>query len=204
MYESGKLFVFEGPDGSGKTTLSLALAEYLRSQGVECDYFAFPGKESDTLGKLVYELHHRAQVIGTPKITAASLQLLHVAAHIDAIESKIIPALNTGRAVVLDRFWWSTLVYGTVWGANREALKKMVQVEKTYWAANSPTIVFLIEREKPSDSPATGTDNKAVSEEYHKIALQEAAYYSICYIENDCEVADALSKVIKHITSVRS
>ena len=35
---SGKLIVFEGPDGVGKTTLAHELVSHLRSNGIECEY----------------------------------------------------------------------------------------------------------------------------------------------------------------------
>src|SRR5207249_4525469 len=114
MRPIGKLIVFEGPDGSGKTTLSRLFADRARELGVPCDWFAFPGREGGTLGKHVYEIHHNLQTVGVKAINPASLQLLHIAAHIDALEGRILPALKQGRHIVLDRFWWSTLVYGVV------------------------------------------------------------------------------------------
>src|ERR1044071_4273325 len=128
--EHGKLFVFEGPDGSGKTTLSHAFVEYLKSKGVECDYFAFPGQEPGTIGRLVYDLHHDPRDVEVESLTPTSLQLLHIAAHVDAIESKILPALKKGRTVVLDRFWWSTWVYGKVGGVSPKILRAMIQLER--------------------------------------------------------------------------
>lgn len=195
----GQLFIFEGPDYSGKTTLALALSEYLRSKGIDCDYCAFPGKESGTLGRLVYELHHGLEATGIRTINATSLQLMHIAAHVDTIESRILPALKTGRNIVLDRFWWSTLVYGTVGGANREMLLKMVELEQICWADHAPAAIFLLQRLNQRNSPMTETGWKAVSDEYHRVASQETGNYPIHYVRNDGDVADSLTNVIKHI-----
>lgn len=197
MCEPGKLFVFEGPDDSGKTTLAIAFAEYSRRKGIECDYCASPGTEIGTLGTLVYGVHHDPHSMGVQAITATSLQVLHVAAHIDAIESKILPALKTGRNVVLDRFWWSTLVYGRVGGANRAALERMVDLEQVCWADHSPDGVFLIQTSNPIAGPTTD-DWKAVSKEYVKVAAQEANRYPVWYVENNGGFADALSQILKH------
>ena len=133
MKEKGRLYVFEGLDGSGKTTLAHALADCLNSAGFECDYFAFPGREDGTLGKLVYELHHNSTELGIKSIKSTSLQLLHIAAHIDAIESRILPVLNKGRYVILDRFWWSTWVHGVVGGVNQRLLQVMINLECVHW-----------------------------------------------------------------------
>ena len=80
----GQLFIFEGPDGTGKTTLSLRLVEWLTSQGHHSRYVSSPGRIEGSLGELVYNLHHSPEQYGLHGITPATKQLLHVAAHIDA------------------------------------------------------------------------------------------------------------------------
>jgi thymidylate kinase len=108
----GQLLIFEGPDGTGKTTLSHRLVEWLTSQGHHARYVSSPGRIEGSLGELVYNLHHSPEGYGLRSITPAAKQLLHVAAHIDALHSTIIPALESGEIVVMDRFWWSTVAYG--------------------------------------------------------------------------------------------
>lgn len=198
MPSQGRMFVFEGADNVGKTSLSESTAEYVKGMGLSCEYFAFPGRAQGTLGKHVYGLHHDALRAGITSITPTSLQLLHIAAHIDAIESRILPALESGRTVVLDRFWWSTLVYGRVGGANEVLLKQMVELERVSWTTQSPTVVFLIQRSKPIGGNATD-DWKAVSKEYMKLAAQEAGSYPVRYVQNDGLLSEALSQVICRI-----
>src|SRR5688572_6476007 len=98
----GQLYVLEGPDGVGKSTIAQALAEALHSAGLQAEVFSFPGREAGTLGQLVYRLHHDCVGLGVESVTESSRQALHVAAHIDAIETRILPALRKGIHVVLD------------------------------------------------------------------------------------------------------
>ncbi|MGH9908009.1 MAG: nucleotide kinase domain-containing protein, partial [Pyrinomonadaceae bacterium] len=192
MQKHGRLFIFEGPDDSGKTTLSLAFAEHLRSKGIKCDHFAFPGRDVGTLGKLVNNVHHNPQTMGVRSIIPSSLQLLHVAAHVDAIECKILPALKSGRSVVLDRFWWSTWVYGKVSGVNHNILKSIIRSERIAWGKACPTIIFLITRES-----VDRTENyKQLSTEYAILATREARRNRVRYIENEGTVAEALAEIV--------
>ncbi len=94
--DRGCLIVFEGPDGVGKTTLAKALVKELIRRGTRCDYFSFPGRDPGTLGRLVYEVHHDPGKFGIHHIDPTSLQVLHIAAHLDAIRGRLLPALEEG------------------------------------------------------------------------------------------------------------
>ncbi len=59
----GGLLVFEGPDRTGKTTLANALAARLEDFGYKCIVRSFPGRDEGTLGKVVYDVHHRSGVL---------------------------------------------------------------------------------------------------------------------------------------------
>src|ERR1035437_6266990 len=111
MRTRGRLIVFEGPDEVGKTTLAEAAIAALREQGEKVLSAAFPGNIPGTLGEFIYRLHHAPRDFGVQQIGPESLQMLHIAAHLDAIDRIIMPALNAGTSVILDRFWWSTLIY---------------------------------------------------------------------------------------------
>jgi thymidylate kinase len=193
-HKHGKLFVFEGPDGSGKSTLSLAFVEHLRSKGIECDHFAFPGQNAGTLGKLVHDLHHDPHMAGVESITPTSLQLLHIAAHIDAIDSRILPALRKGKSVVLDRFWWSTWVYGKVSGVNHNSLKAMIRSERIAWGKVCPATVFLIGRTVPNQTQ----NYEQLFAEYMNLASREARRNPVRYIKNEGTVAETLAEIVSN------
>src|SRR5438045_3271890 len=105
--QTSQLFVFEGANEVDKSTLAAMLTRKLRRENGACDLFAFPGNKTGTLGRHIHNLHHSTNKFGIKRIEATSLQLLHIAAHVDSITSRILPALRHGRLVVLDRYWWS-------------------------------------------------------------------------------------------------
>jgi dTMP kinase len=142
----GRLFVFEGVDATGKTTLCNELVEILRGEHKPVRHCHFPGKRKGTLGELVYKIHHgHGSEFGVLTIDPCSLQLLHIAAHVDTIESEIKPALRDGEWVILDRFWWSTYVYGLDNGVQESQLRLMINVEINAWGTLKPDIIFLVD-----------------------------------------------------------
>jgi thymidylate kinase len=193
MSELGKLFVFEGPDGVGKTTLSRGFAEHLSALGVQCEHMSFPGHRQGSLGSVVYKLHHEPSAFGLDGLAPTSLQLLHIAAHIDAIERQIMPALHAGRHVVLDRFWWSTFVYGVVSGISRSTLLQMIELELGAWQGVKPDRLFLIRRERPLRNEPSSWP--VLMEEYVRLAARENGSYPVLEIRNESSVADAMRSI---------
>lgn len=188
----GRIIVFEGPDGVGKTTLSSSLVKALRKSGKSCVHLSFPGNEPGTLGKLIYQLHHAPKRFGIGQPTPTSLQLLHLAAHIEVINKKILPAIKKGQWVILDRYWWSLWVYGLVGGVPREVLTRMVDIEKKYWGGISP-LIFLIERK----NKLTGLGRKLLKE-YQNLAVEQGRIFSVHHIDN----SDTIKRAMQNINNI--
>ncbi|WP_447916447.1 dTMP kinase [Delftia acidovorans] len=197
MRSTGKLYVFEGPDSVGKSTLSKLFADYLGRVGEECVYLAFPGNDNGTVGSLIYKIHHCPQDLGISEPSYAALQMLHVAAHIDAIQSKIIPALSAGKSVVLDRFWWSTIVYGKLGGLNESLLGLIIAPEDYIWAGNHPDAVFLLERKRPFEFPAS-KDWKKCATLYLELAAIQEIRHRVIRISNEGSIDDALAFALRN------
>lgn len=192
----GNLYVFEGADGVGKSELSRRFFENLTKSGINCEYLAFPGKDAGTLGKLIYDIHHESGRFGIHAISATSLQILHIAAHVDAIENRIIPALKAGRSVVLDRFWWSTKVYGIVAGASKEILDAAVRMELLAWGNVKPTMAFLIHRNKPLRKEPIDKWKKWCTV-YDSLAAEQAKHHDVLLIDNNGSVDDSMHTIIR-------
>jgi len=96
--------VFEGGDGSGKSTQSRALYRRLQRQGYPTLLTREPGgtPSGEVIRRLLKNQQH---------ISSLSELLLFVAARAQLVESVIEPALGTGTNVISDRYTASTVAY---------------------------------------------------------------------------------------------
>lgn len=195
----GQFIVFEGVDGVGKTTLAESLLRTLRRDGIPCLGASFPGREPGTLAAHIYRLYHNPHRFAVRSINHEAIQLLLTAAHIEVIQSKVLPALRRGRTVVLDRFWWSTWVYGQASGVSGPVLKSLLAVEDLAWAGVVPTMVFLVTRRNAGrrrESRKVDAQSRLVSL-YKSLARREASLgkYQVSILANDASISEAVQTV---------
>lgn len=102
-----KFIVFEGLDGTGKSTQIKLLAEYLRSKGES----VFVDTEPSSLetGKLIRRVLS-GEVPSSPWGTAALFLADRINQNTDR-ENGIQKHLNDGDTVILDRYYFSTFAY---------------------------------------------------------------------------------------------
>lgn len=200
LKRQGKLIVFEGPDGVGKSTISRAIAATLEKLGEPCVLMSFPGQEEGTLGGHVYALHHDLPGHGiTQGVSPVAMQTLHVAAHADVIARRILPELAGGRHVVLDRFWWSTWVYGMVGGSDDSALEKLIEFERALWGGVKPSVAFLIRRDHPIDRSEERELWGHLDREYVRLAGRECDAHPVLTVQNARSLNDAVESVLKFL-----
>ena len=203
MAEPGRLIVFEGPDGVGKSAIAEALTSAIGRRGVRCERLSFPGRDEGSLGRHIYELHHDPGRFGIPRLTPESLQLLHIAAHLDAISSRIVPTIHAGFWIVLDRYWWSTWVYETPAGGDRKTLDAMIEVERAAWKGIVPTPAFLVHRSEPYRPEGTLDRWREIASAYDELPRAEMRHYPVQILENDSPLDDALRRALQAIDGYR-
>lgn len=101
----GRLIVFEGPEGAGKTTQLQRVARALGGAGLPVTECREPGGTAlgDEIRRLL--LHRPADM--APRAEA----LLFMASRAELVAEAVRPALDAGHVVLLDRFFLSTYAY---------------------------------------------------------------------------------------------
>ena len=103
--QRGRLVVFEGAEGAGKTTQIRLLAEQLTKAGIPCVAVREPG--GTPVGDDIRDiLLHPEQ-----EITAATEALLFMASRAELVAREILPDFVEGKVVLVDRFFLSTYAY---------------------------------------------------------------------------------------------
>jgi len=98
----GRLLVFEGLDGSGKSTQAALLGKWLGSNGYRVFFTEWNSSE------LVSSTIRRGKKKGL--LTPTTFSLLHATDFADRFERKILPPLRAGYLVVCDRYAYTAFV----------------------------------------------------------------------------------------------
>lgn len=135
----GVFIAFEGGEGSGKSTQSKMLKEWLEEEGEEVLLSREPG--GTELGK---DLRRILLDHSTGDISPRAEALLYAADRAHHVFSVIRPALENGEVVITDRYFDSSIAYQ---GAGRVLVPGEV-ARISRWATESlfPTLTILIDQ----------------------------------------------------------
>jgi dTMP kinase len=101
--------VFEGIDGSGKTTVSNQVAERLRVGGLSVKHLRAEGKFVSAVSEAIRDLGRDARNL---ELTPQAEFLLYVARDVQLIEEALRPALKLSDVVLADRFLYTAEILG--------------------------------------------------------------------------------------------
>lgn len=190
------IYIFEGIDNVGKTTVIQRLKEKIDMlTEYNCISLAFPGNEPSTLGSLVYDIHHHQKKYFDSPVNQTSLQLLHIASHIDLIQRRLLNFKSPCGIILLDRFWWSTYAYGLAGELDEDIVKAIISPELLYWKNIDIKRVFLLERENRERDYEIEKDTKIVNI-YRELARKEQK----CRIfNNDGSIEELVSTIYNEI-----
>ena len=137
--QKGLFITFEGADGSGKTTQSKMLFDYLRSSGYDVIATREPG------GTLAGERIREILLDPVCKMGKRTETYLYLAVRAEHVDEVVQPALDAKKIVISDRFSDSTFVYQ---GMVRGLEEKTIYTLNDFAAAGiEPDITFLLDAE---------------------------------------------------------
>lgn len=131
------LITFEGIDGSGKSTQIALLQKRLVEAGKTVNVFREPG------GTAVSELIRDILLNPEVELNTVTELLLFSSARSQLVTEKVIPALNRGEIVILDRFYDSTTAYQG-YGRNSLPIEQINQINIIASHALKPDITFYL------------------------------------------------------------
>lgn len=103
---NGKFISFEGPEGSGKTSVIKAVEQYLTNKGYDILTTREPGgiKIAEDIRNIILDKENT-------EMDKHAEALLFAAARSQHFHQKIVPALDAGKIIICDRFIDSSLAY---------------------------------------------------------------------------------------------
>jgi dTMP kinase len=131
--KKGLLIVLEGIDGSGKTTQARLLAGALRRAGLEALSFREP-----TRGRWGREIRKKAR--RPDSLTPEEELTLFLKDREEDVARNILPSLRRKKAVILDRYYFSTIAYQGAKGLSRERIRRLNEK-----FAPRPDLVFVLD-----------------------------------------------------------
>ena len=135
---AGRFLVFDGPDGSGKSTQLRRFAEHATAAGMPPVDVREPG--GTPIGEAIRE------VLLDPRYDEMELRcemLLYMASRSQLVKERIRPALDAGGFVLADRFISSTLAYqGTAGGLDPE---EILAVGRVATRGCEPDLVVILD-----------------------------------------------------------
>ncbi|MQY61526.1 dTMP kinase [bacterium] len=118
VLKKGILIVFEGIDGSGKSTQAEILLERLQEEDFDAVYFREPSK-----GKWGRKIKKKA--LHSDSLSPEEELDLFQKDRRENVEKNLKPALKKKRVVILDRYYYSTIAYQGAKGIDEKMIRRM-------------------------------------------------------------------------------
>ena len=165
--KNGLFIVFEGGEGTGKTTAIDAIYDWLISNNINCIKTREPG--GITISEQI------RQVIlskGNQSMDGRTEALLYAAARRQHLVEKVIPALDNGVVVLCDRFIDSSLAYQGY--ARNLGIDEVMNINKFAIGEYMPDVSILFDLD-----PRIGLDriNSNDSREINRLDLENLDFH---------------------------
>lgn len=163
--KKGRFIVFEGIDGSGKSTQASILAHRLNSLANESGHYCTLEEEPDSreiLGGLI-----RSALHGGYKISKDVLAYLYAANRIEHI-NRIKPIIDDGNHIVCDRFFFSNMAYNQT---EHLDMNRLYELNKPFVSELKPDAVVFV-KVSPEEAAKRRADSRWDEEIFDKLEKQ--------------------------------
>jgi dTMP kinase len=139
---NSRFIVLEGCEGVGKSSHIKTIENYLIKYKIDYILTREPGgtKTGEEIRKIILDKENE-----TDELSDA---LLFYASRYENYTKKILPALNTGKTVICDRFHYSTLVYQGIVGNNSTVRDLHIIFDEMYKKSIDHVIYFYTDPEE--------------------------------------------------------
>ena len=139
---NSRFIVLEGSEGVGKSSHIKTIENYLIKHKIDYILTREPGgtKTGEEIRKIILDKENE-----TDELSDA---LLFYASRYENYTKKILPALNTGKTVICDRFHYSTLVYQGIVGNNSTVRDLHIIFDEMYKKSIDHVIYFYTDPEE--------------------------------------------------------
>lgn len=179
--KKGLFIVFEGGEGSGKSTMIDMIYNWLLEEGRDCIKTREPGgiEISEKIREVILDTKNTS-------MDGRTEALLYAAARRQHLVEKVIPALNLGKIVLCDRFLDSSLAYQGY--ARGLGIDEVYKINKFAIGDYMPNLSILFDIE-----PELGLEriNKNSNREVNRLDLEKLDFhykvregYEIVYNQN--------------------
>lgn len=199
--EKGKLIVFEGTDGAGKTTLISMTKEYL-SDIVGADHVLVTKQPTDLSRKtkLFQKMMYSAE---KSDINYRAVQLLTLSDRIQHNTEFVLPALKQGKIVICDRYIYTSISNMLARGYRHEkwffqACREIVKPDYAFLAYVEPETAIARIKSRPEER-----DRYLDEELLRKVSSNFVKYgkrWGLERILTDRPVAEAFEEIKRKLT----
>lgn len=178
--KKGKLVVFGGIDGSGKTLQIKMLLKELKKRGIEVVATREHTRDG-AAGKLIEKVvNHRAT------IDPVALQLCFVADRVDHVERIIKPALEKEKLVITDRYYETTVAY-----ILPKYRKTFLRLHQDLCIRPDLTIIIEVDVDVALERIGVGRNKKTIFEKMEKLKRYKSGYkWFVKNSGDDCVVVN--------------
>jgi len=193
--KKGKFIVFEGLDGSGQSTQTDNLVSFFKKKKIKTHITKEP--TNNLIGGLI-----RGQLQGDWKSSPECLQLLFAADRAHHLEKEVIPYLEKGITVVCDRYFFSSIAFGSLevndWNWLKGINKRFILPDIVFYLKTSPEIcIKRISENRFSFELFEKEEKLEIIKKGYQRLVKEYGFFKVINGEKSIE---EVSEEIKNIT----